>query len=1037
MAATDYAGWAQKKASRSPQNRMGMLASQGRNGDTRMAHVSEGEMVIPREVVAMRPDLVNGVASSIQGMGGNPGQYQVGRGMINPRTGIEEFASNFSDSQIKDFVAANINNPEVIAAAAKENGISDDQLAAATGYSNDEINNYFSPVRNRPPETESPSVKEFSFPKNMDRGLLAGLEHGFDNPVNYDSLKKPQKYNGTLSNSQIKDFITENMNDPGAIRNAVIANGVTRDRLKEATGYSDEQIKSYLDDAPMYSHSQIRGFVEDNKDNPEAISAFAWDRNISDDVLAQATGYSNEQVKEYFSTTARPGAAGHLGGSGGSQGGPAGGSAGGSQGGSQGGSAGGSQGAGNNFNRPTRASARPRPQRTANDFNRPQRTESGLIKPTRASARPARGPAPPEPLPPVYQDRHGYSPTPAQGPGPIKADPRPMGSTFTGSTGYSPTPRQGPIKADPRPMGSTFTGSTGYSPTPARGPAPPEPLPPVYQDRHGYSPTPAQGPAKTLGNDMIGVPIGVGEPGRATQKSTGYPTKANATFSPTPAKGSVSTGIPTGALKGAPTGYNPDFDSRANDRSSAMLQTRDKDYSSAVERAADVDLAPVKNWDVTGNQTVQGQVQGLVDEGNPLMEASRRQASNAANSRGMLNSTMASSAGQAAMFDTALDIARPDAEMYGKAASYNADMSNQFSMAQAELDSTNNQFNAGSQNASTLQGSELDFYSDRDYIDNLYKDETLFNDRYEFETETDYKNRKFAEEQHQFDTGSYQNDRDFAEGQFQFDTSSSFNERDFSEDQYRYDTDSDYRDRGLDEEGYQFDSTLNQEQSQFDTTQAFNRDELNAKIDEYKFNANVQLKLKQLTNDHENLLNKSQAAVGFMEGVMANIQANNSNSDYTQTAKEYYNKELLSGLNTFLGLQDTIWSDETFVDLMLNERNEPYKAFQNEIDNSDMSDEDKASAHAQLDNDFDNDVEFMDSYAGDEMQGLIASDSVAAPAQGDIDSYRQRVIDAGGDLQDYDRIIDMGRDPAEAYATAAMDYSEYGINPDTGKYEKN
>jgi len=71
------------------------------------------------------------------------------------------------------------------------------------------------------------------------------------------------------------------------------------------------------------------------------------------------------------------------------------------------------------------------------------------------------------------------------------------------------------------------------------------------------------------------------------------------------------------------------------------------------------------------------------------------------------------------------------------------------------------------------------------------------------------------------------------------------------------------------------------------------------------------------------------------------------------------------------------------------------------------------------------------------MQGLIASDSVAAPAQGDIDSYRQRVIDAGGDLQDYDRIIDMGRDPAEAYATAAMDYSEYGINPDTGKYEKN
>jgi len=38
---------------------MGLLnsvAAQGRNGDTRLAHVTPGEVVIPKEVAAIRPD---------------------------------------------------------------------------------------------------------------------------------------------------------------------------------------------------------------------------------------------------------------------------------------------------------------------------------------------------------------------------------------------------------------------------------------------------------------------------------------------------------------------------------------------------------------------------------------------------------------------------------------------------------------------------------------------------------------------------------------------------------------------------------------------------------------------------------------------------------------------------------------------------------------------------------------------------------------------------------------------------------------------
>lgn len=73
----------------------GLLAAakQGRNGDTLVGHLTPGEIVIPREVSALRPDLVAHVASGIKGMGMDPSKYVVGNGRINPKTGAEEFAT--------------------------------------------------------------------------------------------------------------------------------------------------------------------------------------------------------------------------------------------------------------------------------------------------------------------------------------------------------------------------------------------------------------------------------------------------------------------------------------------------------------------------------------------------------------------------------------------------------------------------------------------------------------------------------------------------------------------------------------------------------------------------------------------------------------------------------------------------------------------------------------------------------------------------------------------------------------------------------
>ena len=69
------------------------MASQGRNGDTMMAHMTPGEVVIPKEVAALRPDLVAHVQEGIRRMGGDASKYVAGNGRVNPQTGIEEFAT--------------------------------------------------------------------------------------------------------------------------------------------------------------------------------------------------------------------------------------------------------------------------------------------------------------------------------------------------------------------------------------------------------------------------------------------------------------------------------------------------------------------------------------------------------------------------------------------------------------------------------------------------------------------------------------------------------------------------------------------------------------------------------------------------------------------------------------------------------------------------------------------------------------------------------------------------------------------------------
>jgi len=78
--------------------------------------------------------------------------------------------------------------------------------------------------------------------------------------------------------------------------------------------------------------------------------------------------------------------------------------------------------------------------------------------------------------------------------------------------------------------------------------------------------------------------------------------------------------------------------------------------------------------------TVQGQLNSLLAFDSPLMQRAYYKGLDMANSRGLLNSSMAGEAAQAAMMDKALQIAGPDAEAYLKQGMVNQGYENEFNL---------------------------------------------------------------------------------------------------------------------------------------------------------------------------------------------------------------------------------------------------------------------------------------------------------------------------------------------------------------------
>ena len=89
-------------------------------------------------------------------------------------------------------------------------------------------------------------------------------------------------------------------------------------------------------------------------------------------------------------------------------------------------------------------------------------------------------------------------------------------------------------------------------------------------------------------------------------------------------------------------------------------------------------VAGPSQWDVSGNQTVANQLTNLLASDNPLLQQARARAMQQSNARGLSNSSIAQTAGDAAAYDAMMQVARQDASTNATAAQSNTAAKNQF-----------------------------------------------------------------------------------------------------------------------------------------------------------------------------------------------------------------------------------------------------------------------------------------------------------------------------------------------------------------------
>ena len=126
------------------------------------------------------------------------------------------------------------------------------------------------------------------------------------------------------------------------------------------------------------------------------------------------------------------------------------------------------------------------------------------------------------------------------------------------------------------------------------------------------------------------------------------------------------------------------------------------DASKAAAGGYTAGTASLTDWKPDSNQTVQGQLTGILAANSPLLQQARAASLAQMNQRGLTNSSMAIGAGQEAVIKQALPIASQDATTYANAGQLNATAANQNAQFNTGQSNTGLQFTAGATNQANL-----------------------------------------------------------------------------------------------------------------------------------------------------------------------------------------------------------------------------------------------------------------------------------------------------------------------------------------------
>jgi hypothetical protein len=145
-----------------------VLALQGRGGDRRIAHVTPGEVVVPRW--ALTPELMTYLAHRARRAGVDPNSFVVGHGRasVNPRTGQEEF------DDITEDPASSLGSNVIVDLLPTENEVGDDVTMLGKRY--DVIPQDIPPDQQPPPKIIPPPKVPPIVPKDYWIGPIPNAE---------------------------------------------------------------------------------------------------------------------------------------------------------------------------------------------------------------------------------------------------------------------------------------------------------------------------------------------------------------------------------------------------------------------------------------------------------------------------------------------------------------------------------------------------------------------------------------------------------------------------------------------------------------------------------------------------------------------------------------------------------------------------------------------------------------------------------------------------------------------------------------------